>query len=41
MIGDNDNWNSLPKAVRVVIVASFNVIAAGVLWFLYAFAFAK
>lgn len=38
MIGNNDNWNSLPKPVRACIVAGFTILAASVLWFVESYA---
>ena len=32
MLGNNDNWNSLPKPVRACIVAGFSILAAVGLW---------
>ena len=38
MIGNNDNWNSLPKPVRACIVAGFTILAAAALWFVESYA---
>ena len=32
MLGNNDNWNSLPKVARACIVAGFTLLAALALW---------
>jgi len=39
MLGNNNNWNSLPKFVRAAIVGGFTILAGEVLWWLQTIAF--